>query len=293
MKTTVLMMVLAVFAASLTGCAASQPKDPTAVFQPSISQSDLASYLHVSAKLNGTDGTIQYPLDAYQMSAIDVQTVEAANDIIIDRCLKKSGLSNPLTQLDRLKTPVSEDRTFGLWNESNAANYGYGTRPDPEAERGNQLLAAEPKTWGDAQAKCYATSKVLHELLYNNADSLAKDSVLAVGTSGYWESMNYAAGTKQWKAAREALWSCWQSHGLTPRTGANDWSPQVPKDQKSQIRVALVDVKCKQQTGFEQKMANIVAQYQAAYVAKHEAALNQQLVQVRKVNAEAKAIING
>jgi len=274
--------------AALAACTGAPPPAGAPVTL-SLSTSDVAPYAGAHAELDPAKGFIVEPLDAYAMSFADTRLIESANDVLIDRCMRKAGYANVLTRLDRSREHQAENRRFGIWSPQLAAAYGYGL--PPRSDEGDDLLAAQSAAWGEVWKNCYRTTETLPALRYDSADAFAQDSVIAVGERGYNEADRYASEAPDWTRARHDWWSCLEKEGLTPRKGVEEWSPVVPSDPEAAIRTATIDVACKQQVDFIPRMTDLETSYQAAYIAKHEAALETQRAAVRKVVQHAKAIL--
>jgi hypothetical protein len=227
------------------------------------------------------------------MSWADLLLVDRANDVLIDRCLRESGFTNPILDLERPETAPIEERRLGIWVEANAASYGYGFPPNSFADEGNALLDSQSEEWGKAQATCYQTTDLVPALVYEDAFAQSDGSAIAVGAKGRTESYSYAALQPEWRDARSDWWACLRENGVTPVTGDDDWAPEVPSDREAAVRVALIDIACKQETNLIHRITDKVAQYETAYVVKNEAALLAQRDAVDSVIAEAEAILDG
>ena len=269
----------------LSSCASA----PTASAPPlSVDVSKVESYSSTMALLDPVAGTIALPLDAYAMNDDDLILVETANDHLMDDCLKKSGFRNPLLDVDRRQGVRIADRRYGVWTDAEA-RYGYDLPPNPTADKLSELLQKQSQAWSDAQGKCYTKSAPLPILTLTVAD--ANKTVVALGARGATEAFVYASGTKEWKKARQDWWDCMSGQGLTPRTGPEDWGPVIPADAEAALRTASIDVACKRKVDLVQRLANIEARYQAAFVAENQAALNTERGRVDQVLNKAKEIV--
>ncbi|MEJ1230713.1 MAG: hypothetical protein WDM88_09150 [Galbitalea sp.] len=119
----------------------------------SISSSTITKYSSVHATLSYTAGTITLPLDSYEMGWHDQTLIESANDILMDRCLRKSGYSNPLVNLDRESASEPMDRSFGVWVEASVAANGYNVPTNEVDEQAIALVANESTGWSKCRGR--------------------------------------------------------------------------------------------------------------------------------------------
>lgn len=285
MKWTPYLMGIPLTVMLLAGCASTSIPEPN---QLSVDDSQIAHYESVIALLDRDTGTITLPLDAYAMSRDEAILIEMANDQLMDDCLQHYGLRNPLLRVDRRQAVRYADRRYGVWTDAEV-RYGYELPPNPLGDTISGLLSQQSQQWSDVQAKCYTESDPLPLLTLSAAGAL--DSVIAVGARGAIEAYVYAAGTPEWKQARKDWWDCMSSNGLTPRTGATQWGPEIPASQEAALRAANIDVACKREVDLVQRLANLEARYQAAFVSENQAALVAQRNKVEEVLNRAREIV--
>ncbi|HEX4057669.1 MAG TPA: hypothetical protein VHX87_05065 [Galbitalea sp.] len=280
-KHVTLKLMLAILAGAIvagaSGCASS-------------SQPDISQFSNVRAQLDSSNETITFPLDQYFMTFDEEREVEHANQILIDGCMRKYGLSDPVADADWQETSVPPNRKYGIWSLSSAEKYGYGEPEDPVAERTDKILQAQSQAWANIWTKCGDRTKLLPVMIENILSGPGVKQT-KVGTTVGLEASDAASNNPKWAAARADWWKCLRSHGLVPRTGQGEWGPVLPTAETAQIRVAVQDVECKLKTNLVQKLADLESQYQAAYAQPQQAALVQQGKLKDKAVAEAKKII--
>lgn len=144
--------------------------------------------------------------------------------------------------------------------------------------------------WSNQLNACYGSTEQLPLLVSGIVDADAS-RIIAVSSRGESEAYLAATGDAQWKAAREEWWDCLRDEGLVPQTGDADWGPPVPTELEEQIRVAIIDASCKEETDLVQRLGDVEARFQAAFIASEEAALREQRDEVDVVLREARAIV--
>lgn len=267
-KTTLSLVIAVAVLATIAACAAP----------------DLAEYSDVRARLDPETHTIVTPLDAYVVEGRDVFLVDHANDLLISDCMAQSGLDYPRITSDWQTRPVMPDRTYGVWDLAWAEEYGYDIPSDEQSQTVSELEADQPESWWQAARTCLASVDLLpvYGLFFDNESTPADRGVV--------EAAGYAAATPEWKAAR-AIWvDCLSEHGLRP-SDDKSFAPEIPASLDAQIEVAVQDVKCKDENGLVQQLADIEAKYEAAYIDSHESELTAFGQKVDDSLAQAREII--
>lgn len=227
---------------------------------------DIGQFGDVKAELNYEDGTVTYPLDEYALTGNDARLVDSANAVLIERCMAQSGLDFPRANAEWRSIPPTPDRMFGLWSPRIAESYGYDLPPRDEAL--SELEAAKPESWWDAYRSCHDSAELLPAMAPLTGDPNNPSPV----DRGYRESFQNTRGSSAFEDAKNAWIDCIAEQGLSAEDGPI-LVPVLPEGREQQLRVAIVDVGCKESLGTMQQIADVMAQYQAAYIDAHEGEL--------------------
>lgn len=101
-----------------------------------------------------------------------------------------------------------------------------------------------------------------------------------------------ASASDEWERARRSWSDCLEAHGLRLQHDVESpWAPEIPEDPEASIRVALLDVGCKQETGLVETLSGLESQYQAALIDRNRAALDEVAEKERAIVARADEII--
>lgn len=274
----------------LAGCVATNGAT-TVGAEPSLDDDTVGQFSSVIALLDRELGSITLPLDSYAMNRAEATQIEIANDILLDRCLRESGLRNPyLGKIDRTESPLIADRRFGPWTSS-VNQYGYELPPNPVADQIGNILVAQDQQYSDAEARCFEDTEFLPLLTYDDSQANADESPISLGARGVVEAYGYAQASPDWQAARTDWWDCMRDQGVTPRTGPTDWAPEIPADPEAAIRTAAIDVGCKDRVDLVQRLSNLEARYQAAFESEHLGALQAQRQEVEGLLETAASIL--
>lgn len=239
------------------------------------------------AELDTTSMQIIFPLDNYGMSWKEVAKVNYANEVAADKCMRKSGSSNPLLQyLNPHKVPSPMWR-YGFWNQSFVAKYGAG--PDPVDTPGDKALAADEQRY--ALYIACSTSDSLKVLDAAQTYQGEPPSALAqAANQGYEKAFSSDAG----KEAKKKLTECLAKVGFSLLPGATSIGVQTDENWsvEQSFKALVADAKCADQLGTVQSMANLEASYQQQYINEHEAEFKAIREQRDEIMKKADALIS-
>ncbi|GAA3279341.1 hypothetical protein AAU01_26050 [Paenarthrobacter aurescens] len=220
------------------------------------------------AALNEDTGEVVLPMSAYWYSDRENVLVNYAVAFLIYDCVEEAGFTLAPWGGDG---KALQERRYGQWSGTLAAKNGNmpevrsipglmpapaeRTAPSPERER--------------AEAKCSNTvgRAGFPELL----EGLAGD--LSVQQQITQDAVGLTARDPEYLAYRESWQRCLTDKGLKLRDG-DTWIVESGGSKEDEIRVALLDVDCKDSSGGARKPYDILAQYQAALMKEHQAELN-------------------
>lgn len=245
---------------------------------------DLTNYQDVRAQLNYEDGTVAYPLDNYALNAAETLEVERANAVLVQGCMVDFGLDFPRANDEWWNFPPTPDRLFGLWSPQVAELYGYEL--PPRDEKLAELEASQPESWWETYRGCLESTDQMPVLTALRGDP----NNPSVVDRGWRESVANTQGSPTLQELKTEWAACIADEGLVAVDGPL-LVPEVPENPEEQMRIALVDVKCKETLGTMQQLADVLAQYQAAYIEGRESELNEYRDQALSVLDQARQIL--
>lgn len=243
-------------------------------------------YDDVHARLNRATSQINFPLESYALSPSEVRTVAHANDVRIGRCLEQTGRKLPALDRDWESIDPIPDRRYGVWSMADAQYNGYHLL---KAEKRSKELAAQADNlsdgWWDAYTECRSSVNLLPRMgAYRAPDG----SPVAVGMH---ESFDALLASDVFDRVYDQWSQCISGQGLTPNPDSTVLSPVIPKGREDQIRVATLDVRCKESLSSVQKLADYEARYQMGYIADHESVLQAYRQKADRVLERARTVI--
>jgi hypothetical protein len=237
------------------------------------------------AALNEVTGEVVLPMSAYWYSDHENVLVNSAVGFLIDDCIQKAGFNVAPWGGDG---KALQDRRYGQWSRTLAARNG----DMPEIRKITGVLpeqpdrpAVSPETQ-QAETKCYNSvgRAGFPELL----EGLAGD--LSVQQQITQDAVGLTAGDPEYLAFLEDWQRCLASKGLKLASG-DTWTVESGGSKEDEIRVAVLDVECKEASGGARKPYDIFAQYQAALMKDHQAELNVLADQKKAAVERAKQVL--
>ena len=278
-------MALLVVACMTTACSAQTDSSPAPVPTRSLPAVDRALGAGARAILNEATGEMVLPMSAYWYSDRENVLVNYAVAFLIYDCVEEAGFTVATWGGDG---KALQERRYGQWSRSLAAKNGNlpqiriipGLLP-AQAERPAQSPERER-----AEAKCSNTvgRAGFPELLEGLAGDLSVQQQITQDVVGL------TARDPEYLAYREAWQECLAEKGL--KLGAGDtWTVESGGSKEDEIRVAVLDVDCKESSGGARKPYDIFAQYQAALIKEHQAELNALAEQKKDSVERAKQVL--
>jgi len=231
-------------------------------------------------------GEIRFPIDDYSLvgTRADRKLFATALNIDLGRCMRAKGFVFRADQVPKTNTEDrSADRRYGLWDVEEAKRFGLSAPNPPFSQVSQEDHAAGGAKWEAAIEDCEANPSPDFAGVYPTNKEFAGDTLPNRIAS---DASNWAREQSEWNAAREAWWTCLRKDGLTPETSSQSWGVSesnailrsedgVPlPDNPQSIRIAYSEARCNVETGMAQTLGNLEASYQAALIAKNQAALN-------------------
>lgn len=277
----------------LVGCTAVEsPNDRSTI----PSELDISVFSDVTAVLDSSVESIVFPIDAYFVDPTALGRITQANALLVDACMKEKGRSYPPAQYDLSSASKIPDTAYGIWSVEAAAKFGYELDPalTESIEAANKALIAASQSdpdWENAYASCLETTE---SIPLPGRDYQADDVIelTALPTSIRADAKVLASKNPLWNAARLEWSECLVSNGLNLQEEVESpWSPEVPEDKEGNIRTAVIDTTCKQQTGLVEKLSSLEARYQTAMIEMNLTALNEVATKEKAVVDRADKVI--
>lgn len=260
-----------------------------------VDASDVERDPTAKAVLDYENVQITYPLDKFSLSNEEEDVIYRAREQIIGECLVKNG------QVNMPYTPSpEEDRDFGIWNVERAQRYGFAipeeTSEDQDSTASNPDLESQRQHCVDDPAVSEKLSSVTPDLWLDLA--LYESSVVEQVRSAAYTA---ASELSEWDNARSDYSACLRESGLTLNEdgwGSKEHATMNAEGSESgtaaseaEIRIAVSEATCNQQVDLTQRLADLVASYQAPLIAQNEAALQEESDDIRsKLSAAREAL---
>ncbi|MFJ6534901.1 hypothetical protein ACIQH5_01630 [Paenarthrobacter sp. NPDC091711] len=268
MSTTALAMLVMAVLISNTACSAPLAPSPTETPAVSLPSVDRSAGAGARASLNEITGELVLPMSAYWYSDRENVIVNSAVASLIFDCVEEAGFTvAPWGGGGK----ALQDGRYGQWSRNLAAKNGalpeiriIAGVMDEQPER--PALSAEHQA---AETKC--TNSVgragLPELLEGLVgDTSVQNQITRNAVALTEHDPEYLTFRQDWE-------NCLAENGLA-LTEQGSWSLQSSGTKEDEIRVALLEVDCKDSSGGARKPYDILAEYQAAQMKDHQAELN-------------------
>lgn len=278
----------------LTGCTAEQGVDSAASVDDGTSSPgdelgdvSIAEYSDVTAQLDFAHAAPTLPLDQYYLGSTGF-SYRALHAIaaVTDTCMVDRGYPAVAETVDWTPSNAAEDRTYGLWSVENASQYGVSLAP------GKTPPTVETLSYGidfnNAYAACLDTAKetLMDELLFSqdpNIDSQIRG-----------RARELTRASDEGKAAFADWQACMEGEGivLDPEDGRPS-SQYADQGKESEIKTAVVEAQCAASTAAIQTLYDLQARYEAAFLDKQEAQVQEFVKEREAVIAIFEAAIAG
>lgn len=271
-------LAAAVLLIAVSACSPSQPSSPGGRAQPESSAPAPELDDSYTAEVDPSTGIVRLPITvALGLPGEGIEVDGQGSDAYVAQCLTEAGYPH-------IVEPGREQRTaewyyFGPWVEENVVEWGYVGPPGPGGDRSRTYDPVQPVNaqseadgWLDARADCSAQYL---EQVGRESDVLA--TLPAELRTAWAESVTYAESTHTFTQVHHEWAACVENQGLAvvdEYTGGG-WIEGVDVNTLSEenIRVAVIDVRCRTQVNYMQRILDQAAAYEGPYVTRYEAEL--------------------
>ncbi|MEU2201508.1 hypothetical protein [Isoptericola sp. NPDC019482] len=232
------------------------PAGPALDTRPSASTTSADTDTEPRATLDPATGTITTPMDAWSWDSREYAISRTAADHYVVGCLQDAGYE--ATFDGPYPVEPGRDAEYGLWRMQDAEADGYASLMAPDlddvgAEWDTETVPAK------ASRDCYRAAQEAG-LTYDAAD-------FGDGPTGITSVMY----TKDGQRIRDEWRECLLDHGASAPSSHE--AGMVPDgvygvSQEEQLRIATIDLGCKDELGTVQRLADVGAREEAAYIAR-------------------------
>lgn len=220
------------------------------------------------------------PFDAYKISKAEDYRVAAAEDVLMEGCLKAESVRwTPRTPVRAAETDPPNRRRYGVIEDAVAREFGFHAPPDPVAEvrfttgREQRANSLDEDEWraaygSDGAGGCW---KRAHERLLEGVPKSDYNVINRYSRQVFEDSQRDGEVREVFRA-----WSvCMKKDGFRyddPTAAANDsrWGRSATPSAR-ETEAARADVRCKEETGVVTVWAAAEARNQRAVIAAHAA----------------------
>jgi hypothetical protein len=252
-----------------------------------------------------------FPLNAFMTNTAERQTVDRAISVLVNSCMKEFDLKWPEYEPPPGTIPENA-RKYGVTDLESVRVYGYkpplpdgvskqqaiAYRDSYEARKKAITPAAEAAYSGiGASAKlppgvpkggCYGEAARETSVDRLNEDMMTVQKLFFQASAATRKDARIAELNRQWSACMrrsgmsypDPLAAVDDSKWRTAKTPKDGPSPYFPAPSKEEIRTAIADVKCKDETDYIKKRSQVEFRYQRALIKKNAKMLA--AVQARK-----------
>lgn len=264
-------VLLLLAAGGLIGC--SQPADLAKT-------STMPRVVAGVAKLDERIESVTKPLDRFDLTMLELSVIDYAANLGAKECAAADGVVEEIPKpFASYQDPPGgyayggevPDRLYGVWSPELAARWGF--KHPPFSETTQQLQKnEEPASDHDTAIiqKCYL--EVSKSTGVGGRALYGEDGQTVIARAHQHPD---AQSTREGKAVSQQWVACIGKHSLAPDPESSSFEikGEDAMTQEQAIKAALIVVQCKHDLGLIQKLSDIDAAYEQAFIDKNEAAL--------------------
>ncbi|WP_431835566.1 hypothetical protein [Cellulomonas sp. Y8] len=230
------------------------------------------------AEVDRSTGTIALPLDDWIWSPAQEATSATAVELSVSLCMAQAGMADEF--VFQGPYPVaSRLASYGVWRDEDVRASGYEGVSGAVDYPGTGLRGDDPRI--ATQRGCYGDAFDL----YGVDPAEFEDSA----PQGYESPTSVPQGLAVWEEWRQ----CLVDEGVAPPADAGSMVPEgvTSAPMAEQVRVGLIDVGCKDRTDFVQRLGDVEAAEQQAYIERGRAYLSELRAVQQRALAESRALL--
>lgn len=240
---------------------------------------------------------VRYPIDEFQLSEEDNMVLSRARAVAMAPCIRAKGYTFDTSDDEA----PAEYRPYGLWSVERAGTFG-SDMPRTKAQAAGQPESAKPANTvpDEVHGQCFKEAQGEFEAF--KPKDLAADPGIANRING--DARAAAEASPEWNSARDKWAACLRHKGLTAIDAGQGWSAKealpvleqlstnpTPELRQEDIRIAVIEASCNEETKLTQTLADLEASYQAPLIRKNQAALNEEKKHNQAVVAAARQYV--
>lgn len=247
------------------------------------------------AIIDEASGTVRLPLDvALGFPGTNDDFTESSHEEskYMVACLTKAGY--PHTYEPEREGLDTEWYYFGPWVESNVEQWGYVGPPRTSGDADTTFSVVQPgpgvrekEGYLDAFTDCVGGAGATGTSVWNIYTKLPEPV-----TRSAMGAIDFATSSDTYREVFAEWQQCIEQHGLTPADDVEDggWIEGIDLLvlEEKNIRAAVVDVQCKNEVNYMQRILDVAAAYQGPIIAEYEAELADAAQQIADHRREVK-----
>ncbi|WP_156366580.1 hypothetical protein [Microbacterium sp. No. 7] len=232
------------------------------------------------------------------MTDADLDRIDRAFNAQVEQCVEEKGYDFWHSDVPPSEYLIPVDRRYGIWDLAAASADGYELparflslreKMDDEAEK---AYANRSEAQDRAEIECLRSVEQLPVIQRGVLPDVGDDRSLYLPAELDGQAYFLALEDPRAKDAFAAWAACLEDNGLTRGEGPEQLGPaDIPDELEAQIRVAVIDVTCKRETRFIERLSSLEAQYQAALIDQNQAALDASVQKQAEILRRADEII--
>ena len=244
--------------AAMPGTHYAAPPATTATSAPTTAPAPESSPTSVHGVIDPVTGLVTTPFTGFQVSPHDQDIMLSAWDLARSRCMADAGYADNFV-FAVTRTVVPDMSTpYGIWDRDALRQRGYGGLPlDPYAGETSKVRVSSPAV--DAAMQTCADQ--VRPMGFDFEPTSFDDIAPAVGAQSAAYTVKGRAVIAEWAA-------CLAAHDVAAPDEEGSLRPAgvMKLSLEEQVRIGLIDIDCKESTNLRQRLADIDAVNQQAYL---------------------------
>ncbi|KRD43530.1 hypothetical protein ASE38_04695 [Cellulomonas sp. Root930] len=230
----------------------------TATNTPTTAPAPEPSPTSAHAVIDPVTGLVTTPLSSFHASQHDLDIMMSAWDLARSRCMADAGYADSFV-FAVTRTPEPDlSRQYGIWDRDELRQRGYaGPAFDPYDGEGSEIHVSSPAV--DAAMQTCADQVRPRGFIFEPTSF--DDVAPAMGVQPAYRTPEGQAVIAEWAA-------CLAAHDVTAPDEEGSLQPAgvLSTSLQEQVRIGLIDIDCKESTNLRQRLADIDAVNQQAYL---------------------------
>jgi len=233
---------------------AAPPATTTSVPTPATTPAPSPTSAH--AVIDPVTGVVTTPLSTFTVSRHDLDIMMTAWELARSRCMADAGYAENFVFAVTRSPERDVSRPYGIWNRDELRERGYAEEPvDIYDGEGSEIHVSSPAVDAAMQACADQVRPMGFVFEFTSFDDIAP----AVGAESAVRTPEGQAVVAEWTA-------CLAAHGVPGPDEFLQPAGVLGLSLDEQVRIGLIDIDCKESTNLRQRLADIDAVLQQAYL---------------------------